>query len=116
MLPGFEQVRSRKLDHICEGIAEERRVKNAATVEENSLIAAAQKVMEGHDPALMAYKHGGVELVLVPGSSRIRVRLVKDTGDADVSGGNTRASNAEDTDTPALDVDVEDLNGDSGDE
>lgn len=90
-----------KLDHICEGIADERRTKNAAIIEETALIAAAQKRMEGRN--VTAYKHAGVELVLIPGSNHIRVRLVKDTGDADVSGGETRSNNAEDTDTAAVD-------------
>lgn len=107
VLPGLEQVRNRKLDNVCEGIGDERRTMNAARIEEQSLVAAAQQVMEGASPTLMAYKHAGVELVLVPGSSKLRVRLTKDTGDADHSGGTTRANNAEDTETVAVDSDDE---------
>lgn len=104
VLPGFEQVRNGRLDTVCEGIADERRIKNAAQLEEASLITTAQRIMEAQTPSLTVYKHAGVELALIPGTSHIRVRLVKETGDADVSGGRQRASNAGDTEEPATEM------------
>lgn len=90
VLPGMEQVRNRRLDNICEGIAQERSIMNAASVEEKSLIATALQVMQ--DDKRTIYKHSGVELVRVPGADKLRVKLTKDSGDAEVSGGTTRSS------------------------
>lgn len=81
VLPGLEQVRDRKLDNLCESIAEHRRVMNAARVEEQSDVAAALQHMVKKSSSV--YKHGGVELARVPGAERLRVRLTKETGDAD---------------------------------
>jgi hypothetical protein len=80
VLPGLEQVRSAKLDNLCEGIAEVRTVMNNAKVEESGLIAAALQTMVQR--SLQVYKHGGVELARVPGAEKLRVRLTKEQGDA----------------------------------
>lgn len=81
VLPGMDQVRDRRLDNLCESIAEHRGAMNKARVEEQSDIAAALQhmVKKGHQ----VYKHGGIELARVPGAERLRVRLTKEQGDAD---------------------------------
>lgn len=91
-LPGMKRVRDQKLDNICEGIADERAKKNEADTEEKSLISSALKRMQARNVNL--YKHSGVELARVPGSEKLRVRLTKDTGDAEVAGGETTTTNA----------------------
>ena len=78
-------MRNGRLDNICESIEEERARVNAARKEEATLIAAALSVMQGN--RIHAYKHAGIELARVPGTEKLRVRLVKDDGDAEVSDG-----------------------------
>ena len=92
-LPGFEQVRSVKLDNLCEEIGDERATMNTARVEEKSLTTTALQVMQ--KAGVTVYKHAKIELVRVPGSEKLRVRVVKDQGDATVKTGATRADNAE---------------------
>ena len=89
----MEQVRSRKLDNLCEAIGDEREMKNKADTEEKGLLQSALREMQSRNVHI--YKHGGVELARVPGSEKLRVRLTKDEGDADVSSGTTTAQNAE---------------------
>ncbi len=76
----MEQVRSRKLDNVCEGIGDERQRMNEAKSEEQGLIQAALQEMQR--TGIQVYKHGGVELARVPGAEKLRVRLTKDQGDA----------------------------------
>jgi len=76
----MEQVRSRKLDNLCEAIAECRAQKNAAVTEEKSLDATALQVMVGE--GLAVYRHGGVELARIPGAEKLRVRMTREEGDA----------------------------------
>lgn len=80
-LPGMEQVRDQRLDNLCEGMAEHRRVMNAARVEEQGDITAALQHMV--KKGISVYKHGGIELARVPGAERLRVRVTKEQGDAD---------------------------------
>jgi hypothetical protein len=80
-LPGMDQVRNGRLDGLCEGIAEQRRVMNQARQDEQADITAALPEMQRK--GITAYKHGGVELVRVPGAEKLRVRLTKEQGDAD---------------------------------
>lgn len=82
-LPGMEQQRNVKLDNICEAIHDERSVMNAAKTEEKGLIQSALQLMQ--QKGVQVYKHGGLELARVPGSEILRVRLTKQTGDADAS-------------------------------
>lgn len=79
----MEQVRSRKLDNICESINDCRSQKNDAVTEERSLEASALQVMQKEDRTV--YRHGGVELARIPGAEKLRVRLTKEEGDADES-------------------------------
>ena len=92
----MEQARNTRLDNICEGIAEERSVMNKASIEEKSLIATA--LQEMHTKGITVYKRGGVELVRVPGVDKLRVRMTKDDGDAEVSKGRTTSTNPDDED------------------
>lgn len=80
-LPGMEGVRNGKLDNLCEGIAEQRRVMNAAHLETQTDITAALQEMQRKK--ISVYKHGGIELARVPGAEKLRVRLTKEQGDAD---------------------------------
>lgn len=77
----MEQHRNVRLDNVCEGIANERGIMNAASLEEKSLIQSALQVMQAK--GVQVYKHAGVELARVPGAEKLRVRLTKETGDAD---------------------------------
>lgn len=79
-LPGMEQIRSKRLDNLCESIAEQREKMNSARVEEQSDIAAALQEMQKR--GIHTFKHNGVELARVPGAEKLRVRLTKDNGDA----------------------------------
>lgn len=79
-LPGMEQVRSKRLDNLCESIAEHRATMNAARTEEQSDISAALHEMQ--KKGIHTFKHNGVELARVPGAEKLRVRLTKDHGDA----------------------------------
>lgn len=81
-LPGMEGVRSKRLDNLCESIGEHREKMNAARTEEQSDIVAALQEMQ--KKKISVYKHGGVELARVPGAEKLRVRLTKEQGDADV--------------------------------
>ena len=81
VLPGMEQTRDRRLDNLCESIGEHRGLMNKARVEEQGDIAAALQHMVKKNVSV--YKHGGIELARVPGAEKLRVRLTKETGDAD---------------------------------
>jgi hypothetical protein len=81
VLPGMDQVRDRRLDNLCESMAEHRRAMNQARVEEQTDIAAALQHMV--KKGVSVYRHGGIELARVPGAERLRVRLTKEQGDAD---------------------------------
>lgn len=86
-LPEMGQVRSTRLDNLCEAINEDRQAMNAAKGSEAGNIQAAlremQRATDKHPNGRMVYKHGGVELARVPGADKLRVRLSKDDGDAD---------------------------------
>jgi hypothetical protein len=92
----MEQVRNARLDHLCEDIGDNRDAMNAARASEQEAVAGALAVM--HRDKISVYKHGGIELARVPGSEKLRVRLVKDQGNADVGTGTTTAENAGDGD------------------
>ena len=81
MLPGLEQVRNHTLDNLCEGIGEERHLKDGAKVKEERLTVAALQQMR--QTGVQVYRHAGVELARVPGAEKVRVRLVQGQGDPD---------------------------------
>jgi hypothetical protein len=99
-LPGMGQVTNRRLNNLCEAIGQERDTMNTARKEEQGLIAAA--LTEMHDKGLTVYKFAGVELTRVPGSEKLRVRVVKDTGNAEVETGRTTSDNADDSEASDL--------------
>ncbi len=77
VLPGMEQVRSAKLDNVCEGLAETRSEMAITRENEASWIRQALKVM--HEEGIKgSYKHGGIELTLVPGGDKLRIHLLKE--------------------------------------
>lgn len=80
-LPGMDQVRNTRLDNLCEGMAEHRRVMNAARTDEQGDIVAALQEMQRKK--IGVYRHAGIELARVPGAEKLRVRLTKEEGDAD---------------------------------
>lgn len=110
----MEQARNVRLDNICEGIAEERGVMNAAAYEEKSLISTALQEMQ--QKGITVYKHGGIELVRVPGADKLRVRLSKEGGDAEVSKGKTTSTNPDDGADEAGPADVDDDAADENEE
>jgi hypothetical protein len=75
-LPGMEHVRYRELDAYCESIGAARDKKNAAIMDEKGYTQGALQAMVKRD--CHTYKHAGVELILVPGDAKLRVRLLKD--------------------------------------
>ena len=94
-LPGMDRVRSGKLDNICEGIGDERETMNKARTEEKNLILSALKVMQ--EKNISVYKHAKIELARVPGAEKLRVRMVKEEGDAGEE--DLEVSDAEETET-----------------
>lgn len=83
----MEHVRYTDLDAICEGIGDARRAKNAAVLDEQGYMQDAIPAMQAHD--VTVYKYAGVELILVPGDTKVRARLIKnDEGEgADIPAG-----------------------------
>ncbi len=79
-LPGMEQVRSQRLDNLCESIFDERETMNGAKTEEQGLIQSALQEMQKRGVPL--YRHARVELARVPGAEKLRVRVTKEEGDA----------------------------------
>ena len=84
-LPGLEQVRSRRLDALCEAIGDERETMNHARTEEKSLKASALEVMQREK--LTVYRHAKVELARIPGVEKLRVRMTKEEGHVEVDTG-----------------------------
>lgn len=110
-LPGMDQVRNRKLDNLCEAIGEERNRMNAAKQEEQASIQAALQVMQRDN--VTVYKHAGVELARVPGAEKLRVRLVKEQGDADAGDLETGETDNDQVGDERRSA-VEDLGGEGG--
>lgn len=75
VLPGMEQVRNKALDRVCEGISDVRGDLNRLRGEEQDLQRQAVKAMQADK--VTAYRSAGVELVLVPGDVKLRVRTLK---------------------------------------
>ncbi len=80
----MEQVRHTSLDSACGAIADCRDTANQARTDEAAHKQAALIYMQHH--SVNAYKHGGIELLRVPGHEELRIRQIKD-GEAIVSGG-----------------------------
>lgn len=80
-LPGMEDARIRALDDICNSIAENREQKNELRAEEADLLKTALPLMRQHGK--QSWRHGGVELVRVPGEEVLRVRTSKEKATAE---------------------------------
>ena len=101
-LPGMEQVRNARLDSFCESIGDEREAMNKARLEEKGLKQAA--VDEMTRKGVTVYRHATIELALIPGAAKLRIRVTKEEGDATVEGG-------EPVDTAEVDTTFGDLEG-----
>jgi hypothetical protein len=80
-LPGVEDRRIEELDGIAESIQDVRAQKNELSQTEKQYLVQALQLLRKHDKQV--WKHGGVELVRVPGDEKVRVRLVNGEGAAD---------------------------------
>lgn len=87
VLPGMEQVRNRSLDRLCESLGDTRDEIARLADEEDGLQASAMGVMQRD--GVTAYRHAGIELALVPGGAKLRVRKLKDKTEQSASGGVT---------------------------
>lgn len=81
VLPGLEQVRDTTLESCCEYIGAAREVMNAARGDEQAAIQRAIKRMLKSPQQPKKYLFAGVELALVEGVDKLRVRLRKDAED-----------------------------------
>lgn len=103
-LPAMAQVRDRTMDGYCEGIGDARALKNKAVQEEKGYIQGALNRM--HKTGQTVYKHAGVEVVLVPGDDKLRVRLISDGGDGEKSEGAEQAESGDGSYVPGDDENV----------
>jgi hypothetical protein len=89
-LPGLEQVRNATLDRASESIADCRATINGAKADEAGYVQVAlremMKVASSLGQSTYSYKHAGVELLLVPGDAKLRVRALRDGGEGDEGG------------------------------
>ena len=81
-LPGLEDARIKSLDEVCDSISECRASINELKGEEADLEKKALKEMHTHRKS--SWRHAGVELVLIPGEERLRVRTTKANATAEV--------------------------------
>lgn len=73
------------LDKVCRRLADVREEKNDLALEEKGLVQDALRRMK--DARVVTYKAHGVELVLVQGDEKLRVRLVDDDNGDSTDGG-----------------------------
>lgn len=94
-LPGMERHRDGTLDNLCEAIGDVRDTMNTSKGEEKGLVASALKRMQGRK--LSIYKHARVELAMVPGTAKLRVRVTKEDDEVAVvdAAGETEPTNLE---------------------
>lgn len=84
-LPGMDIPKNRKLDRICESLAQVRTRRNEDNTEEKGLLQNALRELTA--TKTQVYKSHGVELVHVHGDDKVRMRLVDDDtteGDGEV--------------------------------
>jgi len=98
----IEDARIGPLDKIASAIGDCRDNMNELRTEEKGHLQVARKLM--HQYGKSVYKHAGVEIVLVPGDEKVRVRVLKDEGSSSSSGSDDAGDNNEAPDA-----------GDSGD-
>jgi hypothetical protein len=78
----MEQVRDRTLDNLCEAIGDCRDTLNTTRGEEKGLTASALQRMQARE--LSIYKHARVELAMIPGTAKLRVRVTKEENEVAV--------------------------------
>lgn len=85
-LGGMEDMPAIKpLDNVAASLASVREDKNDLVETEKDLIQRAMDLMHQHNRTI--YKAHGIELVLVPGGDKLRVRLREDGESDDTSSG-----------------------------
>ncbi len=85
----MEQVRDRRLEGYCEGIADARDRKNTAVADEKGYEQGALKHMQ--QKGTHAFKWAGIALTLIPGADKLSVRVLKDTESTDTGEGSDEA-------------------------
>lgn len=88
----IEDARIQPLDDCAASIADVRDNMNELRGEEKGYLSTARSLM--HKYGKSVYKHAGVEIVLVPGDEKVRVRILKDDGNASASGQDDAAGDA----------------------
>src|SRR5215471_10381704 len=94
-LPGMEDHAIKPLEEVAEQYAEIRDQRMELTEREHSLKTHALKLMKKYDKTI--YRHGGVEITVVPGEDDVKVR-VKKPGDEDQAGGGAQFGDVRQTD------------------
>ena len=109
VLPGMERVRDELLDNMFEVRAVKTGIMNESRRDIKALDGGILQRMQDLEKAgktIYVYKHSGLEGARVPGSERLRMRLVKDQGNAEVAG-EAGADNADEgVDEPIFGEDV----------
>lgn len=100
----IEDARISAIDKVLDSIADCRDNINDLRGEEKGYLSVVRKLMHQHGKTI--YKHAGVECALVPGDEKVRVRILKDSGDASSSGADDNGGD---------DGDVLDAGGDNTD-
>jgi hypothetical protein len=89
-IPGMEQVRNAILDGVTKNLADIRATINASRQDEAAEIQTGlremKRIAQNLGQATYSYKANGVELVMVPGDAKLRVRALKDGGDGQSDG------------------------------
>lgn len=88
----IEDARIKPLDDCAASIADVRDNMNELRGEEKGYLSTARSLM--HKYGKSVYKHAGVEIVLVPGDEKVRVRILKDDGNASSSGSDDAGGDA----------------------
>lgn len=76
-LPGMEQVRIKRLDDVCHDLSEIRAAMAQCRQDEGDSERIALELMHRHQ--VRSYHASGVELAIVPGEEKLRVRTQKGT-------------------------------------
>lgn len=84
-LPGMEQVRDRKLEGYCEGIADGLHRKNEAVADVDGYRQGALQHMQ--ETNKHSFKWAGVVLTRIPGTDKLAVRTTNDTEATNVDAG-----------------------------
>lgn len=81
----MEQVRDRRLEGYCEGIADARDRKNKAVADEKGYEQGALKHMQ--QKSVHGFKWAGIALTLIPGADKLSVRVLRETEGTDTGDG-----------------------------